>query len=363
MKKLYVTVFVLLSAAILFTGCDTTSTASLKWRFKTGGPINSSPAVADGVAYVGSHDHYIYAVDIKSGELKWRFETRSKVFSSPAVADSVVYVGSNDGYLYAIDKDTGELIWRYETNDDVGSTPSVVDGVVYVGDNGGFLYAIDAITGDLKWSTPSMPSIALFSPSPTVFKDFVYFGSRIHLYVFEKDTGKLGLKQDCMGEHLPLIKINDCSKPTVVNGVIYFGNHSSLSAYFAENCKGKWSFDTKGFVYSSPSVANNMVFFVSGDGFLYAVDANDGKLVWKSYIGLNKSNFAFSSPAVADGVVYVGSKNHLVFAVNAENGELVWRYKTGGPVLSSPAASDGVVYIGSNDGYIYALEMKKDYNQ
>ena len=62
----------------------------------------SSPAVVDGVVYVGSYDTYLHAVDAASGEPRWRYETEGSVRSSPAVVDGVVYVGSEDRYLYAI---------------------------------------------------------------------------------------------------------------------------------------------------------------------------------------------------------------------------------------------------------------------
>ncbi|MFW6286856.1 MAG: formylglycine-generating enzyme family protein, partial [Candidatus Sumerlaeota bacterium] len=38
-----------------------------KWRFKTGGPVLSSPVVVDGVVYVGSNDGYFYAIDVTTG--------------------------------------------------------------------------------------------------------------------------------------------------------------------------------------------------------------------------------------------------------------------------------------------------------
>ena len=37
------------------------------------------------------------------GYERWRYETGVGVESSPAVVDGVVYVGSDDGYLYALD--------------------------------------------------------------------------------------------------------------------------------------------------------------------------------------------------------------------------------------------------------------------
>jgi outer membrane protein assembly factor BamB len=33
------------------------------WHFATGNWVNSSPAVADGVVYIGSGDHNVYALD------------------------------------------------------------------------------------------------------------------------------------------------------------------------------------------------------------------------------------------------------------------------------------------------------------
>src|ERR1700704_2130316 len=57
----------------------------VKWTFKTGGRVYSSPAVADGVVFVGSADGNLYAVDAAAGTQKWKFTTRGRVVSSPAV--------------------------------------------------------------------------------------------------------------------------------------------------------------------------------------------------------------------------------------------------------------------------------------
>ena len=48
-------------------------------------------------------DNYLYAEDAESGGLLWHYETGDWVISSPAVVDGVVYVGSVDNYLYALD--------------------------------------------------------------------------------------------------------------------------------------------------------------------------------------------------------------------------------------------------------------------
>ncbi|HEV2254112.1 MAG TPA: PQQ-binding-like beta-propeller repeat protein [Streptosporangiaceae bacterium] len=112
-----------------------------------------------------------------------------------------------------------------------------------------------------------------------------------------------------------------------------------------------WSFTTQGQIWSSPAVANGIVYFGSDDGNVYAVDARSHKMLWHYPTG----GKVRSSPAVVDGVVYVGSDDGNVYALNATTGKGLWQYTTGNKVESSPAVAGGVVYVGSNDGDVYAL--------
>jgi outer membrane protein assembly factor BamB len=71
------------------------------WAATTGTLIDSSPAVANGVVYVGSEDGDLYAFDAIAGTFLWAAATGSSISSSPAVSDGTVYVGSEDDNLYA----------------------------------------------------------------------------------------------------------------------------------------------------------------------------------------------------------------------------------------------------------------------
>jgi outer membrane protein assembly factor BamB len=70
------------------------------WSVPTGGGIRSSPAIANGVIYIGSDDHKLYALDAETGAIHWTFPTGDQVVSSPTIANGAVYVGSI-GSLYA----------------------------------------------------------------------------------------------------------------------------------------------------------------------------------------------------------------------------------------------------------------------
>jgi outer membrane protein assembly factor BamB len=124
----------------------------LKWRFKTGDTIWSSPAVVDGVVYVGSLDHHLYALDADTGHKLWSFTAGDLVQTSPAVANGIVYFGSWDDNVYALNAHTGKLLWKFVTGGHVLSSPTVAEGVVYVGSWDGNLYALNAKTGARLWS-------------------------------------------------------------------------------------------------------------------------------------------------------------------------------------------------------------------
>ena len=76
------------------------------WTASTGDSIESSPAVANGVVYVGSWDGKLYAFPASgcgypSCSPLWTASTGNLIDSSPAVANGVVYVNSRDDKLYA----------------------------------------------------------------------------------------------------------------------------------------------------------------------------------------------------------------------------------------------------------------------
>src|SRR2546423_13230334 len=92
------------------------STGAKGWSYATGGAVQSSPAVADGLVYFSSYDGNIYAVETRTGFKLWSYPAFG-TSSAPAVANGVVYVAPSDFYqgnsLYALNASTGALLWSY----------------------------------------------------------------------------------------------------------------------------------------------------------------------------------------------------------------------------------------------------------
>jgi outer membrane protein assembly factor BamB len=293
------------------------STGALLWRYATNGLVLTSAAVANGLVYFGSYDYNFYALNAATGALQWKYATRGPV-TSPTVANDIVYVGSWDGNMYAFNARSGALLWVYTYGGAGCSTPAVADGAVYFGSTGGvfYLFALNATTGSLLW---------------------------------RYDTGN-----------------SAASAPAVANGVVYIGSFQpgGLYAFNASTGALLWRYAPNEVVFTSPAVANGLVYFGSEDDNVYALNASTGALVWKFRTG----NYVDSSPAVANGLVYIGSDDNNVYALNASTGALLWQYTIGGPIgFSSPVVANGMVYVGSDDGNLYAFglaseQLSSDFN-
>lgn len=69
-----------------------------------GGLLHLFTRCVNGMVFVGSYDHRLYAFDERDGSLLWAPAWPALprgLNSSPAVADGHVYVGCRDGSVYA----------------------------------------------------------------------------------------------------------------------------------------------------------------------------------------------------------------------------------------------------------------------
>jgi outer membrane protein assembly factor BamB len=136
------------------TSPPTPLVGKLRWTFKTGGAINSSPTTFAGKCIFGSNDFYVYCVDTQTHSAIWHFRTSSRVNSSPIIDNQTVYIGSDDYNLYSLNIINGTLKWGapFKANGLIKSSPLPYKGTIYIGSYDGNLYAVDSAQGTLKWS-------------------------------------------------------------------------------------------------------------------------------------------------------------------------------------------------------------------
>jgi outer membrane protein assembly factor BamB len=159
----------------------------------------------------------------------------------------------------------------------------------------------------------------------------------------------------------------DCflSSPVVSNGAVYFGSGDG-NVYSLNATSGalNWKFKTGDIVHASPAIADGTVFIGSWDSYFYAIDAASGQQKWKFKTGEDAEIYnqvgIQSSAAVVDGVVYFGCRDAHLYALDAATGEKKWAFSLNGSwVVGSPAVKDGKVYFPTSDSsLLYAADAK-----
>lgn len=284
----------------------------------------------------------------------WRAKLKGSLYSSPAVSDGLVVLGSSDKKVQGLDLATGVTRWAVTLPDKIwGSSPAIDQGRVFIGCVDGCVHALAAQDGAI------LGSYCAQSKS--------YFGGPDVL-----------------------------SSPLVYGGRVYFGsdNHD-IFGWDLSGRREQWRYSTQDILHdNSAALSGSRVFFPSRDGHLYALDAQDGRLLWQAqgaksfnttpacdatavYAGNidgsllcldqadGRQRWAFkaqrgimSSPALGpDGSVVFGSADDHVYCLDAATGAQRWAFKAGDVVLASPLITGALVWVGSYDDNFYALDL------
>ena len=263
--------------------------------------------------------------------------------------------------------------WRFPTGDRIVGSPVWSDGVIYFGSDDNSVYAVDAVTGREHWKFATRGPVPC---TPAISGGLVYFESYDgHFYAVEAQSGHLKWKFATGGERRFEAKgihgfqpknqtIPDpfdlfLSSPVVAIGAVYFGSGDG-NVYALDAATGdlRWKFATGDVVHASPAFADGVIYIGSWDSYFYAIDAATGKEKWKFHAGEdpvmhNQVGFQ-SSPTVVDGVVYTGCRDANLYALDAATGKENWKfYNNGSWVIVSPVVADGKVIFATSDSSLF----------
>jgi len=148
------------------------------------------------------------------------------------------------------------------------------------------------------------------------------------------------------GEEMQRMQMDNAFHSTMAYGTIYFGSSldHSVHALDMETGKEKWHFSTEGPVRYAPSLFQSRVYFGSDDGYVYCLDAKNGRLLWKYRAGPTEekvigngsmiSLWPIRTNVLTDGdVVYFGAgvfpfEGIYICALDARDGSIIWKNDT-----------------------------------
>jgi outer membrane protein assembly factor BamB len=111
------------------------------YRFSTEGRVRVQPGQYGEIAYVGSDDSAVYAININNGKLRWRHTTGSAITRRPIALEKDIYVTSSREGLARIDRESGDALWKIPFG--AALVPANVDADRFLAANERFVYASD----------------------------------------------------------------------------------------------------------------------------------------------------------------------------------------------------------------------------
>ena len=172
----------------------------------------------------------------------------------------------------------------------------------------------------------------------------------------------------------PRVQFDRAYEPVVASKRMFVGSMVSdrVTAYDTETGKELWRFYTDGPVRLAPAVHQDHVYFVCDDGYLYCLQAADGRVAWKFFgapfdrkvLGNDRITSIFparGAPVIYDDTVYFATSiwpfmGVFIHAVDAGSGEVIWT-NGGTGSMYLPQQHDRPAFAGiSPQGYLAATK-------
>lgn len=327
------------------------STGKVNWHFKTQTDA-SGVAFSKNKIYITSDDGQLRCLNARDGKKLWSIQREGELYSQPLIINNSVIVGDETGVILIVDKDSGEIIKETKvassnirgglSSDGENIYATFVEGIIACLDkNGHLLWKVkgefyDEYGEDFHsiYATPTIHDDNLIVP----FVRSTYYDVPA-VYSYNKTNGELIWKasDDISGKTSGNIR----SSVAIRDDFIYYGDAYSNELCVISLKSGKTinrhKMGNPTFPHwSSPVIANNMLYLGRFDGSFNAFDIKNNELVWQLFIGDHKNT---NKP-----------KNKHTDWWNSENGSI---YAT--PSIDA----DGTIYIGSGEGWIYAIGNKE----
>jgi polyvinyl alcohol dehydrogenase (cytochrome) len=407
-------------------------TLTPKWVFTTGGDVSATPTVAGDAVYFPDWAGNLFAVKKDSGHLIWSHKISdydgvagaiSRV--SPAVDHDQLIIGDilssnqvhNGANVIAVDRQTGTLRWLTHVESHpaaiITGSPVVFDGIVYIGVSSneeslatnpaypccsfrGSVVALDAKNGAILWKTFDMPDNggrtdqysggAVWQPPAIDPKRGTLFIGTGNNYTAPADV------EACQNAHPE----KDCAAPDDFFDTAMALDLKTGHIKWAKRLQGfdTWTvacitssgpnpncpvpsspdFDLGG---AGPNLLGNIVGFGQKSGIFWALNPDDGNIMWSTPVGPGASLGGIEWGTATDGrhiYVAIANSDHLPYtlapsgqkitwgawsALDVTTGKILWQTAdpTSGAIdRGSVSVANGVMYAGSNSGQMYALD-------
>lgn len=320
-------------------------------RRELGQPIISP----GGDLLVGSGQGWVYRILAHSGEIVWSKEISSGVDSPATLANNIAYLGTQNAEMVALDWRNGEEIWRFQARGSLEGRPSYYEGMLFFVDSNEVLYALNVADGSLLWDYQrSAPEFFTIKGSgiPLIVGDSVYVGFADGVLVeLNRATGEeqwavyLGDESGEFGDiDLPILHDQQRLIVTSHAGGVHGIERATGAVLW------RLPFDNVVGVIKE----GGFLFGATATGRVFAARAADGEIFWESRLDENSvpMGISFAGPYLAVPL----ARGPLVW-MDARSGREVLRWAPSSGFQNAPVFDERRGYILSNQGYLYGFGL------
>lgn len=336
-------------------------------------PLTAQPVVVDGKIYTLDTDSSLAAFDAKSGKQIWRTNARDPDEDDPVIGGGLAFSGGvlyvTNGYneLLSVRPQDGKIFWRRKIPAPSRAAPSVLDDRIFVSTLDNRLLALGARDGAVLWEHAGLSEAATLvgAASPAVSSDIVVpaFSSG-EVAALRVENGSVAWTDNLSTVRAAggIASLSDIkAMPVLDKGLVFVISFGGRLAAIDERTGTRvWQRDIGG--ESTPWVAGNRLFVISGDEELISLGRENGAISWITklprYENPEKHDdpISWTGPILAGGRLMAFSSNGLVVEADAASGKILKQWKSALPVAITPVVADGTLYILSEDGKLAAYK-------
>ena len=371
--------------------CLNASTGSIIWTYDASpGRVESGITVHDEVVYFGTLNNYTYAINATNSYFLWRYQTGGPVYSSPAVEDDLLCVGSDDGKVYAlnISGSTATSKWNFTADGAVRSPITIYGNNVFFGSTNATFFAVDKETGNLIWSY-HLTSGGFIDMGVAVANNAIYLTQTQGswgIYALRADTAPGNYTQADPEPRLWIKTMGPgtgLTEPVVADGKIFLCSQNVLYALDAATSAAVWTRSFTAYAYpGNPIVADSRVFvtvsnydkglYCFGDPFppvtnSYKVTAGgqifDVPIITNSTISSFSTTGLETEGKISFGVAAINGTTgmcNVTIPNNMLGGEFNVTVDGGQPLYLAPPLNNGThtsLYFTYNGTILHAVEI------
>lgn len=324
------------------------------------------PVIDKNRVFVGSHFGNFLCLDRKTGEIIWKFKAFGGIESVPVINNDAVIFGDSDGEVYSLRKSDGYANWTFKVQGEIMGNLIVHENILLFTTTFNRIYALEADSGKWLWtqkrSLPDGFTVRGVS-SPVTDGEFVYAGlADGYLICVDIKRGKEVWKNLLVkGDRL----IDVDTTPVLVGDLIYAAAFDgSLFCMKKENGEVVWKFE-KGGVHRI-SIFGERIYYSDSQGFVRCLDEKSGKEIWNFDVrnedkkrslakSLRRKIRVPSRPIRFGQYIVIVSNVGFLYVLDPQDGKMLWRYLPGYGVSSELVSTNDSIYFLSNSAMIFRM--------